>query len=96
MKSAISGYLASKAKGKSFIQYTAIDQCKGFCYIKTFNEHSTYSSIIFLKYHSNLFVNIHKQTISHNSPINISLKDKVALFEKRLALYGMRHNLIKS
>ena len=37
-----------EAKGKQFYQYTAIDEYSRFRYVEAFEEHSTYSSTIFL------------------------------------------------
>ena len=42
--------MAGDAKGKRFYQYTAIDECSRFRYLEAFEEHSTYSSAIFLEH----------------------------------------------
>ena len=41
--------LVSDAKGEKFYQYTAIDEYSRFRYLEAFNEHSTYSSAVFLE-----------------------------------------------
>ena len=42
--------LVGDAKGKKFYQYTAIDECSRWCYVEVFEEHSTYSSSVFLEH----------------------------------------------
>ena len=42
--------LVGDAKGKNFYQYTAIDECSRWCYVEAFEEHSTYSSSVFLEH----------------------------------------------
>ena len=42
--------IAGEAKGKKFYQYTAIDEYSRFRYLEAFEEHSTYSSAIFLEH----------------------------------------------
>lgn len=37
------------ANGQKYYQYTAIDECTRFCYRELYDEHSTYSSLDFLK-----------------------------------------------
>lgn len=40
--------LVNEAKGKKFYQYTAIDEYSRFRYLEAFEEHSSYSSAVFL------------------------------------------------
>ena len=40
--------IVGDAKGKKFYQYTAIDEYSRFRYLEAFEEHSTYSSAVFL------------------------------------------------
>lgn len=40
--------IVGDAKGKKFYQYTAIDEYSRFRYVEAFEEHSSYSSVIFL------------------------------------------------
>ena len=42
--------LVGDAKVKNFYQYTAIDECSRWCYVEAFEEHSTYSSSVFLEH----------------------------------------------
>ena len=42
-----SACLPGEAKGKCFYQYTAIDEFSRWRYVEAFEEHSTYSSMIF-------------------------------------------------
>jgi len=42
-------YLTGDANGQRFYQYTAIDEFFRFRYVETFNEASTYTSIMFSK-----------------------------------------------
>ena len=42
--------LVGDAKGKSFFQYTAIDEYSRWHYVEAFDEHSTYSSSIFIRH----------------------------------------------
>jgi len=37
------------ANGQKYYQYTAVDECTRFCFRKMYDEHSTYSSLDFLK-----------------------------------------------
>ena len=40
----------AKAEGKKFYQYTAIDEYSRYRYLEAFEEHSTYSSAVFLEH----------------------------------------------
>lgn len=42
--------IVGDAKGKKFYQYTAIDEYSRFRYLEAFEEHSTYSSAVFLEH----------------------------------------------
>ncbi len=42
--------LVGEARGKKFYQYTAIDEYSRFRYLEAFEEHSTYSSSLFLEH----------------------------------------------
>ena len=37
------------ANGQKYYQYTAVDECTRFCFREMYDEHSTYSSLDFLK-----------------------------------------------
>jgi len=42
--------IVGEAKGKKFYQYTAIDEYSRSRYLEAFEEHSTYSSAVFLEH----------------------------------------------
>ncbi|WP_074366652.1 DDE-type integrase/transposase/recombinase, partial [Clostridium sp. N3C] len=42
--------LVGEAKGQKFYQYTAIDEFSRWRYVEAFEEHSTYSSMVFLQH----------------------------------------------
>ena len=42
--------IVGEAKGKKFYQYTAIDEYSRFRYLEAFEEHSSYSSAVFLEH----------------------------------------------
>ena len=42
--------LTNNLKGEKFYQYTAIDEYSRYRYLEGFKEHSTYSSVVFLKH----------------------------------------------
>ena len=42
--------IVGEAKGKKFYQYTAIDEYSRFLYLEAFEEHSSYSSAMFLEH----------------------------------------------
>ncbi len=42
--------IVGEAKGQKFYQYTAIDEYSRFRYLEAFEEHSTYSSAVFLEH----------------------------------------------
>ena len=46
----------AKAEGRKFYQYTAIDEYSRFRYLEAFEEHSSYSSAVFLE-HCSRFLN---------------------------------------
>ena len=87
------------AKGKQFYQYTAIDEYSRFRYVEAFEEHSTYSSAVFLT-HMLRFFKFRVECVQTDNSSEFtnrftSEKGKPTLFEKYLARYGIRHKLIK-
>ncbi len=92
--------LVNEAKGKKFYQYTAIDEYSRFRYLEAFEEHSTYSSAIFLEHLIDAFpfpiecvqtdngMEFTKRLASTENPTP-------TLFEARLEQCGIRHKLIK-
>lgn len=92
--------IAGEAKGKKFYQYTAIDEYSRFRYLEAFEEHSTYSSAVFLEHLIQKFPfkiecvqtdngsEFTKRLGKSNNPIP-------TLFEAHLEQCGIRHKLIK-
>ena len=92
--------LVNEAKGKKFYQYTAIDEYSRFRYLEAFEEHSTYSSAIFLEHLIEAFpfpiecvqtdngMEFTKRLATTENPTP-------TLFEARLEQCGIRHKLIK-
>ena len=92
--------LVNEAKGKKFYQYTAIDEYSRFRYLEAFEEHSTYSSAIFLEHLIDAFpfpiecvqtdngMEFTKRLATTENPTP-------TLFEARLEQCGIRHKLIK-
>lgn len=88
-----------EAEGKQFYQYTAIDEYSRFRYVEAFEEHSTYSSTVFLT-HMLRFFKFRVECVQTDNGSEFtnrftSEKGKLTLFERYLARYGIRHKLIK-
>lgn len=93
-------YLVGDAKGKKFYQYTAIDEYSRFRYLEAFEEHSTYSSAVFLEHLIEKFpFKIECVQTDNGSEFTKRLgntqKPTPTLFEARLKQCGIRHKLIK-
>ncbi len=95
-----SACIVGDAEGKKFYQYTAIDEYSRFRYLEAFEEHSTYSSAVFLEHLIKKFPfkiecvqtdNGHEFTKKHTNTQNPTQ----TLFEKHLASYKIQHKLIK-
>ena len=90
--------IVGDAEGQKFYQYTAIDEYSRFRYIEAFEEHSSYSSTVFLEHMLKRFpfkvecvqtdngLEFTKRLVKENSP---------TLFEVALAEKGIRHKLIQ-
>ena len=92
--------MVGDAKGKKFYQYTAIDEYSRFRYLEAFEEHSTYSSAIFLEHLIKKFpFKIQCVQTDNGSEFTKSLgnteKPTPTLFEARLKQRGIKHKLIK-
>ena len=90
----------AKAQGKKFYQYTAIDEYSRFRYLEAFEEHSTYSSAVFLEHLQKVFpFPIECVQTDNGSEFTKRLgntqKPTPTLFEARLKQCGTRHKLIK-
>lgn len=82
-----------------FFQYTAIDEYSRWRYVEAFEEHSTYSSAVFLDHLVKVFPLPIEcvQTDNGTEFTNrfTSHRDKPTLFEFRLMQYGIRHKRIR-
>ena len=92
--------MVGDAKGKKFYQYTAIDEYSRFRYLEAFEEHSTYSSAIFLEHLIKKFpFKIQCVQTDNGSEFTKNLgnteKPTPTLFEARLKQCGIKHKLIK-
>lgn len=82
-----------------FFQYTAIDEYSRWRYVEAFEEHSTYSSAVFLEHLVKVFP-LPIECIQTDNGTEFtnrftSHRDKPTLFESRLMQYGIRHKLIR-
>lgn len=91
--------LVNAAKGKRFYQYTAIDEYSRWRFVEAFEEHSTYSSAMFVEHLIKAFPFRIEcvQTDNGTEFTNrfTSLKDKPTLFQRHLEQHGIRHKLIR-
>ena len=92
--------LAGEAREQKFFQYTFIDEYSRFRYLEAFEEHSTYSSAVFLKHIVERFPYAIEciQTDNGSEFTNRLLSkgsEKPTLFENTLAQLGIRHKLIR-
>ena len=95
-----SACLTGEAKGKRFYQYTAIDEFSRWRYVEAFEEHSTYSSMIFLLHLVQAFPMpiecVQTDNASEFTNRLVGTKNpKPTLFEKTLEQLNIRHKLIK-
>ena len=70
--------LVNEAKGQKFYQYTALDEYSRWRYVEAFEEHSSYSSALFLEHLFKRFP----------FPIECVQTDNGAEFTKRFASSG--------
>ena len=92
--------LVGDAKGRKFYQYTAIDEYSRFRYLEAFEEHSTYSSAVFLDHMLKAFPFTVECVQTDNGfeftkRFGGSKPGDLTLFEARLQSYGIRHKLIR-
>ena len=90
----------AKAEGKKFYQYTALDEYSRFRYLEAFEEHSSYSSAVFLEHMLKAFkFNVEcVQTdngMEFTKRLGTSENPTPTLFEASLKQRGIRHKLIK-
>ncbi len=91
--------LVNAAKGKRFYQYTAIDEYSRWRFVESFEEHSTYSSAMFVEHLIKAFP-FRIECIQTDNGTEFtnrftSLKDKPTLFQRHLEQHGIRHKLIR-
>ena len=92
--------IVGDAKGQKFYQYTAIDEYSRFRYLEAFEEHSTYSSAVFLKHLiEKLPFKIECVQTDNGAEFTKRLGNTEnptpTLFERMLEQCGIRHKLIK-
>ena len=92
--------LVGEAKGEKFYQYTFIDEYSRFRYLEAFEEHSTYSSYLFLQHVVKRFPYVIEcvQTDNGGEFTNRLMpkgQNKLTKFEVELARLGIRHKLIR-
>jgi transposase InsO family protein len=91
--------VVGSAEGQKFYQYTAIDEYSRYRYIEAFDEHSTYSSTVFLEHMLKAFkFPVHcVQTDNGLECTNrlASSHHKPTMFEKALAKHNITHKLIR-
>ena len=92
--------LVGDAKGQKFYQYTAIDEYSRFRYPEAFEEHSSYSSAVFLEHMLKAFKFPVKcvQTDNGNEftrRLSQAKNPTPTMFEKALEKHNIRHKLIK-
>ena len=90
----------AKAEGKKFYQYTAIDEYSRFRYLEAFEEHSSYSSAVFLEHMLKAFKFKVECVQTDNGQeftkrLSTSTKPSPTLFEASLKQRGIEHELIK-
>lgn len=92
--------IVGEAKGKKFYQYTAIDEYSRFRYLEAFEEHSSYSSAVFLEHLVKAFKFPIECVQTDNGQeftkrLSSSQKPTLTMFEKRLKELGIQHKLIR-
>ena len=90
--------IVGDAKGKKFYQYTAIDEYSRFRYLEAFEEHSTYSSAVFLEHMLKAFP-FKVECVQTDNGLEFTkrlLKENdLTLFEEKLIKLGIRYKQIK-
>lgn len=91
--------LVGEAKGKSYYQYTAIDEYSRFRYVEAFEEHNTYSSAVFVEHLIKAF-KFPIECIQTDNGMEFTKKlnkgnHTPTLFEKTLMKHNIRHKLIR-
>lgn len=93
--------LVNEAKGQKFYQYTAIDEYSRWRFVEAFEEHSSYSSALFLEHLIKAFpcpiecVQTDNGQEFTKSFCSYGGSEKPTIFQVRLSEYGIRHKLIR-
>ena len=91
--------VVGSAEGQKFYQYTAIDEYSRYRYIEAFDEHSTYSSTVFLEHMLKAFkFPVHCVQTDNGLEFTNRLASshhKPTMFEKALAKHNITHRLIR-
>ena len=91
--------MVGDAKKKKFYQYTAIDEYSRFRYVEAFEEHSTYSSAVFIEHMLKAFkFNVECVQTDNGMEFTKRLcvgKQTPTLFEKTLRKHNIQHKLIR-
>ena len=95
-----SACMAGDAEGQRFYQYTAIDEYSRFRYLEAFEEHSSYSSAVFLDHLQKHFPFKIECVQTDNGAeftkrLGHTASPTPTLFEARLKQCGIRHKLIR-
>ena len=101
VKSVPSVCLVNDAKGQKFYQYTAIDEYSRWRFVEAFEEHSSYSSALFLEHLIKAFP-CPIECVQTDSGQEFTKRfcsyggsEKPTIFQVRLSEYGIRHKLIR-
>ena len=91
--------IVGDAKGKKFYQYTAIDEYSRFRYVEAFEEHSTYSSAMFIENMLKAF-KFRVECIQTDNGMEFTKrlcvgKQTPTLFEISLQKHNIQHKLIR-
>lgn len=92
--------LVGDATGQKFYQYTFIDEYSRFRYLEAFEEHSTYSSAVFLRHVVEKFPYAIACIQTDNGAeftnrLNANATKRLTLFETTLSQLGISHKLIR-
>lgn len=92
--------IVGQEEGVQWYQYTFLDEFSRFRYLEAFQEHSTYSSAVFLRHVVEKFPFAIECVQTDNGPeftnrLNSSSCHRLTLFERTLAELGIRHKLIR-
>ena len=96
-----SACLVNEAKGQRFYQYTAIDEYSRWRFVEAFEEHSSYSSALFLEHLIRAFPCPIECVQTDNGQeftkrfSSYGGSDKPTIFQARLREHGIRHKLIR-